>query len=98
MRNGNGSAHCPGFLGCWHYPAPTWDELVVRNIEIARDLGRGAIASGDDPTDVLDRTLDFVRGFVQGTTALIVPPDLWHPDDKREAIQRGVELAERYGW
>jgi len=75
-----------------------WVALVLRNIEIARDLGRGAIAGGEDPTDVLDRQFDFVRGFVAGTSGLIVPPDMIDPAELAEAVELGQQLAKRFGW
>ena len=73
-------------------------ELILRNVEIARDLGHGAIKSGEAPGDVLDRTLDNVRGFVLGGVALIVPPDMWDEAERDEMIALGQKLAAEHGW
>ena len=75
-----------------------WAEPVIRNVEIARDLGCNAIKDGDYPLDVLNRTLDFVVGFLRGTSGLIVPPDMIDPTELAEAVQLGRRLAKEHGW
>lgn len=73
-------------------------ELLLENVEIARDLARAAIRAGEDPTDVLDRSLDNIRGFIQGRVAMVVPPHMADPERVARAIARGQELAKEYGW
>ena len=77
---------------------PERDELILRNIELVRSLARAAVQDGDDPLDVIDRACDNFAGFVRGTTAMIVPPDLWDADERDAMIAKGRELAARYGW
>lgn len=72
--------------------------MLLANIEIARDLGRGAIRSGEAPLDVLDRMLDHIRGFVEGRVAMIVPKHMIDSADLARALERGQELAAKYGW
>lgn len=73
-------------------------ELLLANVELARDLGRGAIRSGEDPLDVLDRMLDHVAGFISGRVGMVVPLHMIDPDELAQAIERGKELAAKHGW
>ncbi len=73
-------------------------EVLLRNITMLRDFGVDALESGEAPKDVLNRTLDHVEGFVKGTRAMVLPPDMVPKEELAEAVEMGRQLAKRYGW
>lgn len=73
-------------------------EMLLRNIEMVRDLSVVALEQGESPREVIERALDNIEGFIRGTRAMIVPPDMVPAKEMADAIELGRQLAARYGW
>ncbi len=82
----------------WTANPYTKDELLAENVRMVGRLAHGEIEDGADPVAMLDKALDFIEGFVEGRIGMIVPPHMVPAAEMQQAVERGRELAARYGW